>query len=161
MRIIPFVLYLLLVAFWAVIFRDLVAVYDASINIPALAVLMVALYKQSLTAAWFGFVVGLVASAVQPEVMGWHGLLMAALALLASFLKIRLNLDSLQAKLLLVGGGVFLHNLLSLVVNQHQNFFSLVLTAGVLGAVYSTLAAWVFFLFKENLITYQRVKSIF
>jgi rod shape-determining protein MreD len=154
-------LYLLLVAFWAVIFRDLSTIHGASINIPALVVLMVALYKDSLAAAWFGFVVGVVASAAQPQVMGWHALLMVGLALLASFLKIRLNLDSLKAKVLLIGGAVLLHNLFALLIDQHQNFFSLAVTAGLLGAAYSTVAGWLFFLFKEGLITYQKVKSIF
>ena len=62
-RFIPFVLYLLLIAMYEVIWRDFTALYMIAINVPALLVVIVSIYKSELTAAWFGFLAGMVLSA--------------------------------------------------------------------------------------------------
>ena len=54
-RYIPFVLYLLLIAMHEVIWRDFTVLYLIAINVPAMLVVIVAIYKSELTAAWFGF----------------------------------------------------------------------------------------------------------
>ncbi len=160
MRILPFVVYLVFIALWVVILKDLTSIYYASINLPALIVLLVALYKSDLTATWFGFWAGLVASAGTPQLMGWQTLIMVILAITGSLAKVRLNLDALKAKLCLVAGGVLLHNVIILAITQSQDFPFLLLASAVTGVVYTTIAAWLFFLLKEGLITYEKVKSI-
>lgn len=160
MRILPFIVYLIFIAFWVVILKDLTSIYYASVNLPALIVLLVALYKTDLTAAWFGFWAGLVSSAVMPQVMGWQTLLMVLLALAGGLAKVRLNLDSLKAKLLLVAGGLFLHSVITLAITQPEDFPFLLLAAAVSGTMYTAVIAWLFFLLKEGLITYENVKSI-
>lgn len=161
MRILPYLLYLLLISFWVVILRDGTALFGATINLPAFLVLAVALYKDDLAAVWFGFFVGVIGAAATPQLMGWLALVTAGLGLVASFVKVRLNLDSLKAKILLIAGGVLVHNILTLAIIQPENFWSLLVVSGLGGTVYTTVLAWLFFLVKEGLITYQKVKSIF
>jgi hypothetical protein len=160
MKVLPYIVYLIFIALWVVILRDLTSVYYASINLPALIVLLVALYKSDLTAAWFGFWAGLVGAAATPQLMGWQTLIMVVLALAGSLAKVRLNLDSLKAKLCLVGGGVLLHNVITLAISQSQDFPFLLLASAITGVLYTCVAAWLFFLLKEGLITYEKVKSI-
>ncbi|RKX22434.1 MAG: rod shape-determining protein MreD [Candidatus Zixiibacteriota bacterium] len=160
MRVIPYILFLLLVGMHVVFLRDVTSIYGVSPDLPILIVLLVALYKNDTVATWFGFAVGLVAFAALPERFGWYALLMAAVAFAACQVRERLNLESLKAKLLLVAGGVLLHGIL----------IQLIDTAGSLAAlwtlvpavtVYTTVIAWLFFLFKEGTITFEKTKSIF
>lgn len=162
MAIIPYLLYLLLIAFDNVILKDAVSIHVATINIPVLIVLIVALYKDDVSTVWFGFFAGLVAAAGgPPDQLGWQALIMAALAAVGSFVRERLNLDSLRARLLVILIGVLLHNFFSLVLSRSDGwlvfFFSYVLA----GAVYTTILAWLFFLVKEGRLTFEKIKAIF
>ena len=162
MAIIPYLLYLLLIAFDNVILKDAVSIHVATINIPVLIVLIVALYKDDVSTVWFGFFAGLVAAAGgPPDQLGWQALIMAALAAAGSFVRERLNLDSLRARLLVILIGVLLHNFFSLVLSRSDGwpvfFFSYVLA----GAVYTTILAWLFFLVKEGRLTFEKIKAIF
>jgi rod shape-determining protein MreD len=160
-RVLPFILYLWLIALHQVIMRDGTAIYSAEINLPALLVLIVAIYKSELASVWFGLAAGLVTAAGEPALLGWQALAMAVLGIAAFHVHKRLNVESLYAKLLLIVGGVFLHNLFSILVRGGEGFFFLLLASAFPGAVYTMIIAWVFFLFKEKKITFQKVKAIF
>ncbi|MCK4460357.1 MAG: hypothetical protein KAW46_01055 [candidate division Zixibacteria bacterium] len=160
-RAIPFVLYLLLIALHEVMLRDITTVLTAEINLAALIVLTVAVYKPELVATWFGFAAGLVLAAGMPDLIGWHTLWLAGLGLLAYHTRERLNLDSLYAKLLLILGGILLHNVMVLITFGAEDFWFLLVTAALPGAVYTTLIGWLFFLVKEGRITWTRIKALF
>ncbi len=162
MSVVPFLLYLLLVAMHVVILNDVTSIYTAQINLPALLVLLVALYKHDAAAAWFGFFVGLVASAGGPESqLGWQAALMAALAMVGCSIRQRLNLDSMKAKVIYMFGGILIHNLILLLISRAA-FFQLQSAGYVLaGALYTTVFAWLFFLIKERQITVEKIKAIF
>jgi len=161
-RVIPFILYLLLIAAHQVILRDITAVYTANINLTALMVLTVAVYKPELVAAWFGFAAGLVLAAGSPDLLGWHALWLTGLGTVAFHAREKLNLDSLYARLLLVVSGVMVHNLLVLITSfRTVDFWYSLVTAALPGAVYTTLIAWLFFLFKEGHITWAKVRALF
>lgn len=161
MRILPYLLYLLLIAMWVVVFQDITHIYRAGINLPMFIVLAVALYKEELQATWFGFAAGVVAFAARPELIGWHALIMAAIGLAAANVKVRLNLESLKAKLLLIVGGVLVHNVLVVLLNRAQEFLPMLWSSALPGALYTMVVAWVFFLFREGLITRERIKAMF
>jgi hypothetical protein len=160
-KIIAYIIYLLLIGLHVVVLRDMTGILGVVINLPAALVLLVALYKNEVSATWFGFAAGLVAAAGVPGRMGWYALLMAVLALAACFVKERLNLDSLKARLLLVLGGVFVHNAAVLVISRADSFLILVASSALTGAIYTTLIAWLFFLMKEGRLTVEKIKSIF
>ena len=157
----PFVLYLLLVGLHVVVLESATAVYTAQINLAALMVLAVAIYKSELVATWFGFAVGLVLAAGSPELVGWHALWLAGLGLVAYHAREKLNLDSLYAKLLLIVGGVFMHNILVLLTNGGVDFWYQLAVVALPGAVYTAGPAWLFFLIKENRITIAKIKALF
>lgn len=162
MRVIPYLIYLVVIAFHMVMLQSLTSIYTAVINLPALIVLMVAIYKDDIPATWFGFAAGIVAfSAGPPAQLGWQALLMAALALVACQVRDRLNLESLKAKLLLVIGGILIHNTVVLLISRADGFLLNLATFVLAGAVYTSVLAWLFFLFKERIVTVERIKSIF
>ena len=160
MRFIPYFIYLLLIGMHQVIWRDMTTFYGAAINLAALLVLGVALYKTDVIASWFGFTAGIILASGFPNVMGWNALVLAALGLAAFHVKERLNLESLYTKLLLVFVGILLHNILTSLIQAEQYFYQLWLNA-LTGAVYTTVIALIFFLFKEGIVTVKKIKSIF
>ena len=161
MRVIPYILYLFLVGVHTVFLRDLTSIYTADLNLAALIVLAVALYKNELAVAWLGFFVGLTLSAGSPGHMGWIALMYAALGLVAFRVRERLNLESPYAKLLLVFCGVFLVNVLTLPLAGGDAFIIRLLSTALTGAIYTTVVGYVFILFKEGVITIKKIKSIF
>ncbi len=162
MTMIPYVLYLLLIGLHIVILKDVTAISTVTVNLPALIVLVVALYKDDVVATWFGFLAGLVmAAGGPPSQLGPQALALASLALTAGFVRIRLNLDSLKAKLLLVLGGVAAHNLVILIISRTDGLLYYVATHALAGAIYTTAVAWFFFMIKERRITAARVRTLF
>jgi len=161
MKLIPYLMYLLLIAGHATILRQVTSIYGVTISLAVLTVLLVAIYKSEFTALWYGFVAGLVVAAGVPSQMGVHALVMTALAVGAFHTRERLNLDSLYAKVLLVAGGVLVHNIALLALQPGPGFWFLLISAALPGALYTTLLAWVFFLIKEKRVTWQSIKAIF
>lgn len=160
-RTLPFVLYLMLVGLHIVVIDNATAIYTARINLAAMIVLAVAIYKPELVATWFGFAVGLVLAANSPALIGWHALWLAGLGLVAYRAREKLNLDSLYAKLLLIVGGVLLHNILILFTTGAVDFWYQLAVVALPGAIYTALPAWLFFLFKEGRITLAKIKALF
>jgi cell shape-determining protein MreD len=161
MRIVPYILYLLMIALHAVVLDDATRIYTAGINLTALIVLLVAIYKDDLAATWFGFFAGLIWAGGLPSQMGWYALMTAIVALAACFVRERLNLDSMRAKFLLVFGGLFTHNLAALVISRSDGFWHLLWSSVLLGAIYTSILGWFFFLVKEGHLTAKRVKALF
>lgn len=161
MQLLPYILYLILIALHTVITGELTAIFSAHINLTAFVILAVALYKGELASLWFGFFAGLVAGAVIPQTMGWQALLGAALGLIAFHMKERLNLDSQKARLLITFVGVLVHNIAIYAVSQPDAIGHLWWSAGVTGAVYTTFLAFIFFSIKHGILTPARVRSIF
>ena len=161
MRVVPYLLYLLLLAAHVVIFRDLTSIWGATVNLAAFMVLAVSLYKTELIAAWFGLATGIVLAALTPEAMGWHAAGLALLGVAGYHVKEKLNLDSIYTRLLFVLGGVFVHNVVEIIIAGGGEFAYRLGTNALPSAVYTIVIAVVFFLFKDGVITYRKFKSIF
>ena len=161
MRILPYLLYLMMVAMHEVIWREMTAFYFVALNLPAMIVVIVAIYKSETTAAWFGFSAGLVIAAARPETMGWQALLLAIIAFAVFHIREKLNLESVYSKLLLIVGAILVHNIASIIINGTDRFFYMIWMYCLPSTAYSTLVAWVFFLFKEHKITSEKLKSVF
>jgi rod shape-determining protein MreD len=160
-RVIPFILYLLMIGLHQTITKDVTAIYSTAVNLSGLLVLLVAVYKPELVAVWFGFAAGLVVAAEEPGMLGWQALALTAIGLAAFHVRERLNLESLYAKLILILAGVLLHNIAIILLRGGEGFFFLLLVSAFPGAVYTMVIAWIFFLVKEKKITLQKVKAIF
>ncbi|MEA2030400.1 MAG: hypothetical protein U9N55_02230 [candidate division Zixibacteria bacterium] len=161
MKLIPYIVYLVLISLHVVILNDLISIYGIGINLTAFLTMMVATSKSETTSLWFGFVAGLVMLAGQPELIGAGALVTALLGLTAFHICKRLNLESLNSKFLLVLIGTALHNIALLGLGSASDFFYLLIVNALPGALYTTILAWVYFLIKEDRLTVQKIKSIF
>ncbi len=161
MKLIPYLVYLLLIAMHEVIWRDVTAIHGVTINLAAFLVLAVALYKSELTVVWFGFFAGLILAAGMPDRLGWHALALSAVAFTAFHVRERINLKSPFAKFLLMLGGLFLHNVLVVLINQSGGFLYLVWHSALTGAVYTSILTLLFFAFKDGYVTVRKIRDIF
>lgn len=159
--LLPYLLYLALIGMHQVMTINLISVYGATVNLAALIVVLVAVYSSETTAAWFGFWAGIVAFAGVPAVLGWHGLVLALIGIASFHIRGRLNLDSQRSRLLLVTGGVLAHNLISFIIDSHELLWWAMTLNILVGALYTGLLAWIFFLFKDRRISTQKVRSVF
>lgn len=160
-RLIPYILYLMLLGAHHVLLIDPTRIGNAWIDLAALMVIAVAIYKTEDIAVWFAFFAGLVAFAAGPEKIGFHALALVAVAIITVQLRERLNLASMWSKLYLMLGGVFVHAVLVVLIARPGRFSHEIWSEVPLVAVYTTAIAWVFFLFKEGHLTWTRIKSIF
>ncbi len=160
-RFVPYLLYLWLLAMHQVFLSDLTSVFGVTINLAAFLVIGAALYKSETEVCWFGFFVGLVAYIGLVDSIGWFTLFMAFLGVIAYNVRTKMNLESVYSRLLVVFVGVLVHNIFVLTLSKSDNFFILLWSQAFTGAVYTTVIAWIFFLFKEGKITFQKFKAIF
>lgn len=160
-KLLPYLLYLLLIAMHEVIWRELIGLFFVALNLPAMIVVMIAIYKSQTAAAWFGFLAGLVMAAAQPATMGWHAIFLAAVGVSVYHIREKLNLESIYSKLLLIVAAVLVHNLFSVIISGIDRFFYALWTFCLPSAAFTTVVAWVFFLFKERIITTEKLKSVF
>ncbi|RME29524.1 MAG: hypothetical protein D6800_02550 [Candidatus Zixiibacteriota bacterium] len=161
MTLIPYLLYLFLIACYEILLRPPLTFAGVSICLAPLLVVTVAVYKSELTSLWFGFAVGLLLGAADPRFMGWLTLSTATLGLMAFYIRTRLNLDSLKARLLLVFGGVFTYNIVLLIIHWSHQFILRVFDTALPDAIYTLLLAWVFFCIKDGRWTLARFKALF
>lgn len=160
-RILPYMIYLWLVAMYQVFLGDVTAIFGVRLNLPVLLVLLVPLFKSEIASCWFGFLTGLVAMAGVDPVTGWNALVMAVIAFMAFHTKDKMNLESIYSKLIMVFLGGLIYNIVSLVMVRGDGVFILLGAKALAGAIYTTLAAWLFFLVKEDKITFRKFRAIF
>ncbi|MBU8933566.1 MAG: hypothetical protein KOO62_06130 [candidate division Zixibacteria bacterium] len=161
MRLIPYLVYLLLIACHQVILKDLTDIFGVGLSLTAFLVMAVAISKSELISMWFGFVAGLVMLAGYPDLMGGSAVITAMLGLAAFHACERLNLESLYSKLLLVLAGVVLHNALILLLMNWSEFFHLLIVSALPSAIYTTVLAWIYFLVLEGRLTFRKLRSVF
>ncbi|MFH1688436.1 MAG: hypothetical protein ABIE70_13070 [bacterium] len=160
-RVVPFLGYLLLLAAHVVITRDVTMIYGVTINLAVLMVLLVALYKSEFVTLWFGFACGIVSAAGSPATVGWQAMLLAGIGMAGYHFRQRINLDSLYSRLLLVTLGVLVHCLLGVLLDDIGSWWYRALTVAVPSTIYTAAVAWLYFLFKDERITLEKVRSIF
>lgn len=161
MRAIPYVFYLLLITAYQVLLQDIISIYGVVVNLAALAVVLVALYRDTVPAAWFGFFCGVVSAAGLPQVLGYYSLAMALLAVGVGYVRVQLNLDTIRPRLLLAAGAILLYNLVCVAASYVEGFPPLSWSSAILGAVYTSLVAWPFFLIKGGVVTVKKLRAIF
>ena len=164
MRLVPYILYLLLIAFYRTNLIGLLSIGSAVIYLTALIVLLVALNKDYLTTLWFSFAAGLVYDAPHPAHLGVHCLILIILGLAATRAKERLNLDSLTSRLLLVLSGLFFYSLpytLVYATSGTSEFFRALVGAAIPSVFYSAALGWLYFMIQTGRFSYARLKSIF
>lgn len=161
MKYIPFAIYLILLAGYEVLLRELLSNYGIYFNFPAFIVLLLVLHKSEQTALWFGFAAGVVLSAGHPHLMGYQAASLAALGIAAWHVSRRLNLESVNTKLLLIFSGVLVHNIITVVFSTPVAYWISQWYSVFLGAIYTGLLAALFLLVQKGDLTMRRIKAIF
>ncbi len=165
MSVIPYILYLYLLGFHVTILSDLTSIFGVTIDLAALMVCLIAIYKSELTALWFAIaaavIVGTWAGAPNLANIPWEMLFLGGLALAVRHLSVRLNLDSTASKLLLLAGGLLFHRLaLTLVISQ-ADFFTLLYRYIIPSVLYTWCLGWLYFLYHDGRITWAKFKALF
>ena len=164
MRLVPYILYLLLISLFYTNLHDLTSIGPAQIQLVALLVFLVALNKKYLEALWFSFAAGIVFDAQDPAHLGAHALVLALLSMGTSFARERFNLDSLKGRILLVMSGLLIYSVpatLLYTTSGSDEFPKSLLRVGLPSVAYTTTLAAIFFLFQSGQWSYQKIKSLF
>ena len=160
MRYIQAVFLLILVAFHQAILAGATDILGVTINLPIMLVVAVALHHPEIESLWFAFAVAIVASSVQPAVMGWQALTMVLLAAGAYHARERLNLDSPLARLALIIAGVAVHNVVSIFIIQPEDIGYQIWRFALTGTLYSALIASAFYVFRQSTTTGRRARQM-
>lgn len=164
MRLVPYLLYLLLIAFFRTNLIDFLSIGPIQIFLTPLIVLLVALRKDYLTALWFGFAAGLIYDAPDPSYLGVQMLILSILGLATAQARTRFNLESSKSQVLLVWGGllVFLipHTLIY-GTSAADNFLSLFFRSTLPSSIYTAFLGWLFFMINSGRLSLQKLKTIF
>lgn len=161
MSIMPYILYLYLLGFHVTIFSDVSSIYGVTIDLAALMVCLVAIYKSELTALWFALAAAIVVGAMRLEMMPWELLFLGILAVIVKHLSIRVNLESLASRLLLLAGGILFHKLAVSLTVSSAGFFMMLYRYIIPGVFYTWVLGWVYFMYRDGRITWTKFKALF
>ena len=161
MRILPYLLYLYLLGLHITILSDVTSIQGVSVDLAALLVILVALYKSDLVAIWFAMGVGIVAGSLRLDLMPWEMFVLGVIALAIHQCSRRMNLESLTSRLLLLGGFIFLHHLIIGVVLSTSDFTLMLIRQVIPGTVYTLLFGWLFLLWRDGRLTWEKLKALF
>jgi|WetSurMetagenome_2_1015567.scaffolds.fasta_scaffold111063_2 rod shape-determining protein MreD len=164
MRLVPYIIYLLLISLFYTNLNDLTSIGPAQIQLVALMVFLVALNKKYLEALWFAFAAGIVFDAQDPAHLGAHALMLTLLSMATSFACERFNLDSLKGRILMVLAGLLVYCVpatLLYTTSGAGEFPRALLRVGLPSVAYTTALAAIFFLFQSGQWSYQKIKSLF
>ncbi len=164
MRVIPYILYLFLIAGYRVLLAEPFTIGMAQIYFSALIVLLVALFKPFEEALWFAFVAGLVFDAPDPSRLGVHVLIFSVLAVATSQMKVHLNLESMKSQMLVIICGLLVYSIphtLIYLTSGASAFLILLVKAAIPGTIYTAVFGWLFFMFQSGRLSYARIRSIF
>jgi hypothetical protein len=161
MSIIPYFLYLVLIAFHEVILQGATSIRGVSINLPAILVFTVALHKSESATAWFAFFTAIVMCAGTPLTMGWNALGLVVLSVTIYHAREQLNLDSMAAKLILLIAGVLAHNILNIAINQPSDFGYQLWRIALTGTLYTGGVAYLLYAFFARMTSGRRARTLF
>ena len=164
MRVLPYALYLFLIAFYRTNLLSLFSIGPIQIYLSALLVILVALNKDDLTALWFGLAVGFIYDAPNPEFLGTHMIILSLVGIATSIIKQRFNLESMKSLILLVIVGLLVYSIpytIIYVSTGAGEFFRFTVERSLGSVAYTALLGWLFFMFQSGRLSYQKLKSIF
>ncbi|MFH2035291.1 MAG: hypothetical protein ABIJ45_02720 [Candidatus Zixiibacteriota bacterium] len=160
-RILPYILYLFIIAFYRTILIEPFSIFGAVIDLSALLVVLVGFYKSESIALWFGLAAAVIIGSQRLEIMPWEMVVLGAGAVVINQFSFRVNLESLVSRLLILGAFVLVHQVVaSLLVSPNIFFYSLY-KAILPSVIYTVALGWVFFQFKDGKVTIQNIKSLF
>lgn len=161
MSIIPYVIYLYLLGFHVTIFSDVSSIFGVTIDLAGLMVCLVAIYKKEMTALWFALAAAIVVGATRLDLMPWEMLFLGILAIGVKQLSIRVNLESVASRLVLLAVGILFHRLAMSLAISTADFFMMLYRYLLPGVVYTWVLGWIYFLYRDGHLTWARFRALF
>jgi len=161
MRIIPYILYLFLLAFHLTIFKQITSAYGGLIDLSVIMIALVALYRSETTTLWFAVCAAVIAGSPRLDMMPWELLMLVIPALVVNQISVRINLESITSRLIIVGGFLLVHQAFSALIISARDFFYLMYSSVLPTLIYSMIVAWIIFLFIDGRITWKKIKALF
>lgn len=158
MKAILFIFSLFLMAFYNTMLSDMISIYGVSIDLPVALVTLAAFYSNEFGATWFAILLAIVASTQRLDSMPWEMASLAGIAVAVNMISVRMNLDSVASKLILMGCSVLAHNILMTIVFSFENFYFVLLRYILPGVVYSLILGWVIIVVGRGLLGLGRVR---
>lgn len=163
-RLIPYILYLFLIALWRTLLVDVFSIGTAHVYLAALIVVLVALNKDYQTSLWFGFTVGVLYDAPDPAHFGVQMLVLSLLGMATAQTRERFNLESLKSLTLLVMVGVLIFSIPHMLIygtSGTSEFWGLLFRVTLPSVLYTTAIGWLFFMLQSGRISFHKFKSLF
>ncbi len=163
-RLVPYILYLYLIACYRTLLTDALAIGDVQIYLTPLIVMLVALHKDYSTSLWFGFFAGIVYDAVDPSHMGIQMIVLSLMGIVTSHAKERFNLESLRSLVFLLSVGLLVFSIphtLIYATSGLNEFGRLFLWVALPGILYTACIGWLFFMIKTGRISFKSIKELF
>ncbi len=161
MKVIPYILYLSLLAFFYSILSGLTIICGASIDLAVILVMLIAIYKSELTALWFAVFAGIIAGTIRLDLMPWEILILAVAALVINQVSRRMNLESIISRMIILGGFALIHGVaINLIIYSDDiifTFYRISLTS----AVYTMVIGWLIIMCLDGRITLAKFKALF
>ncbi len=161
MRLIPYIVYLFLISMFQVLLAEPLSIGSAHIALAPLIISLVAIYKPQVVAIWFGAAAAFVVNTGSPEAAAAGMIVAALIAIGANYFKSRLNLDSLPAKVAVVCSGSLLFEMARVTFLSTSEVFHIFAVESLPSTLYTTAVAYMFLLFKDRYISYDRVREVF
>ncbi|MBN4076125.1 hypothetical protein JYT16_00245 [Gemmatimonas aurantiaca] len=160
-RLLPYVLYLFLIAFHQTLVGDLFAIWGVDISSGALAIMLVALYKPQTVAVWFGAAVALLITSGDSIAAAITMVIASSLAVGAEYFKGRLNLESMTARLSVVFVGCLVFETTAALLFSGTGLVYMWFRFTIPTVVYTTLWGALFFMVKDGVISRARFTKLF
>jgi hypothetical protein len=161
MKIIPYILYLFLIAFYATIVADIISILGVTVDLLIIIVVMIAFYKSETEALWFGMAAGVVAGATHLNLMPWEISIVSLIALAVNQIGGRINLESAVSKIFVLGCCALVHGIVMTLSVSTEEFFFVLIRYILPGAVYTLVIGSIFFLVKDGYISWSKIKALF
>jgi hypothetical protein len=161
LKLLPYLIYLFLISMFQILLEEPLSIGTAHLALAPLIIALVAIYKSQVVAIWFGASAAFVVNTGAPEGAAAGMIVAALIAIGANYFKSRLNLDSLPAKVAVVSAGCLLFEIARVTFISTSDVFHIYLVDTLQSTAYTAVVAYVFFLFKDRYISYERVREVF
>ncbi|MCK5124922.1 MAG: hypothetical protein KAR42_01595 [candidate division Zixibacteria bacterium] len=163
-RLIPYILYLYLIAMYRILLADALAIGPVQIYLTPLIVMLVALNKDYIISLWFGIAAGLIFDCIDPSHMGVQMIILSAMGIVTSRVKERFNLESQKSLVLLLATGLLIFTIphtLIYTTSGFSEFGRIFIRVVIPGIIYSTSIGWLYFMIKTSRISFHKIKELF
>jgi hypothetical protein len=160
MKFIPYIFYLYVLAFYNTVLSDLFSIYGVNLDLPLLMVTIIALYRTETTALWFAIGVAVISAIQRLDMMPWEILALGGIAVVANQVSLRMNLESIASRLIVLAVFLLIHNVFITLVMSFDNFPFVLYRYILPGTIYTMFLGWLVFLFKDGLFSLRKVKAL-